>query len=107
MTTSVITFEPLIEYRKERLMSQESKAATTTSQAGQAPINVGHIWWRAQDQAEAETMQADLLAKGVIEVRLSEPDVTGMLDVFFSLDRDHANEILGYEVGEEEWLDEE
>lgn len=86
-------------------MSQQSTASTATSQACQTPVNVGHMWWRASDHAEAETMKADLLAKGVIEVRLSEPDEQGMLDVFFTLDRDHANEILGYEVGDEEWLE--
>lgn len=85
-------------------MGQQSVADAL--QASQTQINVGHMWWRANDQAEADTMKADLLAKGVIEVKLSEPDVTGMHDVLFSLDRDHANEILGYEVGEEEWLDE-
>lgn len=88
-------------------MSQQTAAASPTSTAGQTPINVGHIWWRAQDQAEADAMKADLLAKGVIEVRVSQPDVSGMHDVFFSLDRDHANEILGYEVEDEEWVEAE
>ncbi|WP_338924367.1 hypothetical protein V0M98_32670 (plasmid) [Pseudomonas silesiensis] len=86
-------------------MSQQSAATSSASQDSQTAVNVGHMWWRASDQAEAETMKAELLEKGVIEVRLSEPDEQGMLDVFFTLDRDHANEILGYEVGDEEWLE--
>jgi hypothetical protein len=92
---------------KERLMSQQSAATSSTQQANQAPINVGKLWWYASDKAEADRMKAGLLEKGVIDVQLGKPNDRGLVDVIFSLDRDRALEILGYPVADEEWLEAE
>lgn len=88
-------------------MSQQSAATSTSSQASQAPISVGKMWWFAENQADADGMKADLLAKGVIDVELGVPDDNGRIDVIFSLDRDRAREILGFPVANEEWLEAE
>lgn len=88
-------------------MSQQSAATSIPSQASPAPINVGKMWWFANDQSEADAMKADLLAKGVIEVELGVPDDSGRIDVIFSLDRGRAREILGFPVADEEWLEAE
>lgn len=90
-------------------MSQQSAAtsSTPTPQVNQALINVGKLWWFATDKAEADRMKADLLAKGVIDVQLGEPNDRGLIDLIFSLDRDRAVEILGFPVADEEWLEAE
>jgi hypothetical protein len=92
---------------QERLMSQQSAATSPVSQDSQAPIKVGKMWWFANSQAEADATKADLLAKGVIDVELGKANERGVIDVIFSLDRDRAREILGFEVAEEEWLEAE
>ena len=88
-------------------MSQQSAATSSTPQVNQALINVGKLWWFATDKAEADRMKADLLAKGVIDVQLGEPNDRGLIDLIFSLDRDRAVEILGFPVADEEWLEAE
>lgn len=92
---------------KERPVSQPSAASSPVSQASHSPINVGKMWWFANSQTEADATKADLLAKGVIDVELGKANERGVIDVIFSLDRDRAREILGFEVAEEEWLEEE
>jgi hypothetical protein len=91
--------------RDQNLAAAASVSSKVSMITSDTPINIGHIWWRASDQAEADAMKSDLLAKGVFEVRMSDPDSIGYLDLFFTLDRDRADEILDYAVGEEEWLD--
>jgi hypothetical protein len=92
---------------KERPVSQESAATSPASQASQAPIVVGKMWWFANSQAEADATKANLIDKGVINVELGKPNERGVIDVIFSLDRNRAREILGFEVADEEWLEAE
>lgn len=91
--------------RDQNLAAAASVVSKVSMITSDTPINIGHIWWRASDQAEADAMKADLLAKGVFEVRMSDPDSIGYLDLFFTVNRDRADEILGYAVGEDEWID--
>lgn len=66
---------------------------------------VGKLWWNADDMAEAQQMQANYLAKGAISVELKPEADRPIVNVIVALDRNRAHEILGYEVGDEEWLD--
>jgi len=66
----------------------------------------GKIWWSADNLAEAKQWETDLLSKGAISVVLKPEDDRENVQVLITLDRSKANEILGYAVDEEEWLDE-
>lgn len=68
--------------------------------------SIGKIWWCADNMDEALQWQADLTAKGA-QVELKPEDDRPIVDVIITLDCGRANEILGYEVGVEEWLDED
>lgn len=71
------------------------------------PPKLGRIWWAADTPQEAERWQADYLAKGASNVELKpRDDGTSLVDVIITLDRARANEILGYQVEEEEFLTE-
>lgn len=80
-----------------------------TAEDEEAVINdeKGQIWWTAADQAEADKWVKDLTAKGcTIRKVESEPDRT-LVHVVFELSKSKAKSILGYQPGEEEWLDQE
>ncbi len=73
-----------------------------------AGTEYGSIWHIADSAAEAEKWRKKYLANGATSVRIeAHPDRSGRHDVVIRLARERANEILGYEVGEEEWLTEE
>lgn len=73
-----------------------------------ADAEFGSIWHIADSPAEAEEWRKKYLANGATSVRIeAHPDQSGRHDVVIRLPRSRANEILGYEVGEEEWLTEE
>ena len=75
-----------------------------TQTQGKQPAT-GKIWHNADSLAEAEQWKVDLLAKGAIHVELKPETDRSIVSVIITLDRSRANEILGYEVAEEEWLD--
>lgn len=79
-------------------------AVSSDGQQGVQPF-VGKLWWNADDMAEAQQMQANYLAKGAISVELKPEADRPIVNVIVALDRNRAHEILGYEVGDEEWLD--
>lgn len=62
----------------------------------------GTLWWTASDQTEVERWQNELGPKGV-EFKTTR-QIEGLVDVFLTLDRDKATEILGYTPDEEEWM---
>lgn len=65
---------------------------------------IGRLWWIAEDDQEAQEMQADLIAKGCTILAADKRSDDGRHDITFSLPKAKANEMLGYEVEEEEWL---
>ena len=67
----------------------------------------GKIWHNAESMDEAEQWKVDLLAKGATHVEIKPDAGRSIVSVIITLDRIRANEILGYDVGEEEWLDTE
>lgn len=62
------------------------------------------LWWTANDWAEAAGWITDLTAKGChvedVKLTLDRPQV----EVVFNLPVNQAEEILGYQPEEEEWL---
>lgn len=81
------------------------KTFVKCEQRNVALLQSGKIWHIADNVAEAEQWRADLLAKGATHVELKPEAGRSIVHVIITLDRSRANEILGYEVGEEEWLD--
>lgn len=64
---------------------------------------VGLLLWTADGQSVDATIYV-LEAKGCEVVSVDKDENTGKFNIILSLPRAHANEMLGYEVGEEEWL---
>lgn len=62
------------------------------------------MWWIADNDAEAVEMKADLEAKGCKIVKDKKEDESERHHIIFSLPKAKANEMLGYQVEEEEWL---
>lgn len=68
-------------------------------------MTLGKLWWTAENQQEAEKWKADLEAKGATNFELTpQRDGSTRVDVLFSVEKERAKEILGYEVEECEWL---
>ncbi len=67
-------------------------------------LALGRLWWCADNMEEALRWQSDYLGRGAIEIELRPEDDRPIVDVFITLDRSRAREILGQEVGDEEWL---
>lgn len=68
----------------------------------------GTIWWIADDIAELASWLEDWKGKPIILKKVeAHMDGSTRMDVLFELDREQANELLGYEVGVDEWLDED
>ena len=67
---------------------------------------IGRIWWCADSLVEAQRWEAELTAKGA-KVELRPEDDRPVVDVIITLDCARANEILGYAVGSDEWLEED
>lgn len=64
---------------------------------------MGKLWWMASNLAEAQEWNSSLTAKGaIVEIKADEENV----DVFITLERSRAVEILGYPVADGDWLDE-
>ena len=64
----------------------------------------GTIWWIAEDKAEAEQWKADLEGKGATVVVHPLDEATPKVSLYITLDRNRAEEMLGYQPDEEEWL---
>ena len=78
-----------------------------TEQTAQKEPAIGRLWWIAEDQQEAQSMKRELGEKGVLLVELKpQGGGSSRVDVLFSIDKALASKILGYEVSDEEWLDE-
>ncbi len=71
----------------------------------QNQVAIGKIWWNADNITEAEQWKKDYLARGAQAVELKPEDDRPIVGVFITLDRNRAFEILGCDVGDEEWLD--
>ena len=67
---------------------------------------IGKIWWSAENLAEAQQWEAALTAKGA-RVELRPESDRAIVHVIITLERARANEIFGYEVGPEEWLEQD
>lgn len=65
---------------------------------------VGRLWWSAESMEEALQWQNEYMSKGALSVELKPEDDRAVVDVIISLDMSTANEVVGYEVGPEEWL---
>lgn len=65
------------------------------------------IWWIANDIAEAARWFQNFAPKGVAFLKVEAEKDSPRLDVVFELEKDKAEEILGYLPGEEEWLQED
>lgn len=64
----------------------------------------GTIWWIAEDKAEAEQWKADLEGKGATVAIRPLDETTPKVSLYITLDRNRAEEVLGYQPDEEEWL---
>lgn len=67
-------------------------------------VELGRLWWCADNMEEALCWQSNYLGRGAIAVELRPEDDRSIVDVFITLDRSRAREVLGQEVGDEEWL---
>lgn len=67
----------------------------------------GQIWWVAENDKEAGEMQRDLLARGCRIVSSDKNSGDDRVSVVFALPKATASRMLGYEVEEEEWLEED
>lgn len=66
---------------------------------------MGEVWWIAGSLPEAQRWEAELTAKGA-KVEIKPEEDRPAVHVIITLDCARANEILGYEVGDDEWLEE-
>ncbi|MYM92556.1 hypothetical protein [Duganella vulcania] len=81
--------------------------ADTVAQAFAAtgPEKPSRIWWTADTAQEAQQWKIDYTAKGATSVEVKHRnDASGLVDVFITLERSRASEILGYKVEKEEFL---
>lgn len=60
------------------------------------------MWWIADDQADAKKMATELLEKGALNIRICGEDPIG---VFFSVDTNTVEDVLGYVPDEDEYLE--
>lgn len=74
---------------------------------------VGRLWWIADNEAELEDWKKNWSGKPIRVVKTEKQseryNLPGCekIDVIFELPMDQASELLGYEVEESEWLEEE
>ncbi|TXI82989.1 MAG: hypothetical protein E6Q40_11695 [Cupriavidus sp.] len=73
--------------------------------AASQQLAIGKLWWNADNMTEAEQWKADFLAKGAMAVELKPDADRPIVSVIITLDRKRSKDIMGCEVGEEEWLD--
>jgi hypothetical protein len=69
-------------------------------------VKLGRIWWSADNAAQAASMKEKYLKAGATDVCLEPEDDRPIVDVYITLDRARAKEILGVEPGPEEWMPE-
>lgn len=71
-------------------------------------VGKGKLWWIADDQAELYAWKKEWEGKPIeiIGVNASGHQGSTRMNVIFQLEKAQANELLGYEVEEEEWLEE-
>jgi len=68
--------------------------------------NLGRLWWVSDDADDFANDMARLTPKGARLVRASyDIAVSPAVHYIIELDKDRAEEILGYEPGTEEWLE--
>lgn len=65
------------------------------------------LWWIAEDAAEADRWVTELTAKGCTLIKREENIDRPRVSVVFSLNKNRAQEVLGYQPEETEWLDPE
>lgn len=88
------------EYHRSAL----DRLGTRAPPAPAVPLN-GRLWWIADNAQEANQWKANLEAKGATIIKL-EPhrEESTLVDVIFSVAREHARAVLGRDVHEDEWL---
>lgn len=64
----------------------------------------GTLWWSADNMEEAKAWEEKYLGLGADKVELKPDTNSERVQVLITLNRGRANEIMGYEVEEEEWL---
>ena len=75
-------------------------------EAQRLAANIGRIWWVADSETELEKWRQTYVARGaVIESAKARSDNRHLIDVILALPKSRAEEILGYEPAEEEWLE--
>jgi len=71
---------------------------------GAEPTSLGTLWWNADHIQEARAWATSFLARGAEDVVLKPERDSERVTVLITLDRSRANEIMGYEIENEEWL---
>lgn len=66
---------------------------------------IGLLWWVFESEAEWTAWRDEMQPKGVQVLDVNRILQQGRINVTFSLLKARANEILGYEVNEDEWLE--
>lgn len=66
---------------------------------------IGTLWWIASNLEEAEAWQKELQEKGAFDVGIQTEEDSELVDVLIKLDRATANEVVGYEIEPDEWLE--
>lgn len=80
------------------------KKARAFGMSASVEDGIGRLLWKADDLKHAKTTAYVLESKGCEIVSIDKAQDCDRYYVIISLPKAHANEILGYEVGEEEWL---
>lgn len=66
-------------------------------------VKLGRIWWSADNATEAAAWKEKYMKAGATSVHLEYEADRPIVDVYITLDRARAKEILGVEPGPEEW----
>lgn len=69
---------------------------------------MGRMWWIADNQEELDQWKREWEGKPITVISVNGEGHEGStrMNVIFELEKAKANELLGYEVEEEEWLEE-